>query len=85
MSSPRLPLYHLRRSLRQQAQETRRLQREAAAVQAAELAASMDAFAEDMAAAHRRFVQQQAADQQRLITEAEGPPEVLFAMRKQLH
>lgn len=78
--STRQPMFHLRRQMRLQAQEIRRVQRE---TQAAQLAA-MDAFAEHMATQHRVFVQQ-LADQERLIAEAEGPPEVLAALHKQLH
>lgn len=77
----RQPLFHLRRSLRQQSQELRRAQR---AVVAQHLAA-LDAFAEQMADKHQACVAQVATDQERLLTEAEGPPALLAALLKQLH
>ena len=78
--TPRLPIFHLRRAMRLQAQEARRVQREAAAVQLA----AMDEFAAHMQAQHQAFVRQ-LADQQHLLTEAEGPADELAALRKQLH
>lgn len=77
----RQPMFHLRRHLRLQAQEARRAQRSA---DAGEIAA-LDAFAQQVADQHQAFVARIAADQQRLITEAEGPPAMLAALRKQLH
>jgi len=78
--SARHPMFHLRRQMRLQAQEVRRVQREA---QAAQLAA-MDAFAQQMSAQHQAFVRT-LADNERLIAEAEGPPDELASLRKQLH
>ena len=77
----RLPLFHLRRQLRQQGQELRRAQRQA---EAAHLAA-LDSFADQVAAQHQAFVARLAADQERLTKEAEGPPELLAALRGSLH
>lgn len=84
--SPALaPLFHLRRQLRQHAQELRRAQLAAAAAELAE----MDAFAEQLAAEHAAFVArlpaQQRADQARLLSEAEASPDVLAALRSRLH
>lgn len=79
--SLRHPLFHMRRQLLQHSQELRRAQR---AVVAQHLAA-LDAFAEQAADKHRAYVAQVAADQQRLLTEAEGPPAMLAALLKQLH
>jgi len=80
MSSTRHPMFHLRRQVRLQAQELRRVQREAAAAQLQ----ALDDFAGQMQARHQAFVQQ-LADQERLITQAEGTPAELEALRKQLH
>lgn len=77
----KLPLFHLRRSLRQRDQELRRAQRAAVAIRMSEL----DAFADQVAAEHDAYVARLPADTQRHIVEAEGPPEVLYALRKQLH
>jgi hypothetical protein len=76
-----MTVYHLRRQLRLQSQELRRAQREAQAHQLQQ----MDDFAARAQAQHQAHVQQLAYDSERLISEAEGPPELLAALRKQLH
>jgi hypothetical protein len=77
----RAPLFHLRRQLRQHAQELRRAQRAATAAALAE----MDAFAEQMATEHAAFVARLPDATRRHLAEAEAPAEVLDTLRKQLH
>lgn len=82
MSAPRSPIYHLRRALRQQPQERRRAQREAAAVQLA----ALDEFAAQLAARHRAFVlgiTQQST--QAAQTDPESPADTPDPLPEQLH
>lgn len=80
MTTPRLPMFHLRRSIRLQGQETRRAQRQVAATQAA----AVQQFAKELAESHNAAVRDLIAHEQAMADSA-GTPEELAELQKQLH